>query len=183
MARPRGWYWPWFVTAALAFTVVVNVVMILAATSDANGSVVEPDYYRKAVAWDLTMARAAESAKLGWRTSVVFERPTRDSARLVVEVTGPDSQPVRGARFNAELIHNIDAARPLRAVLTESRAGRYEALVPVRRAGMWEVRLQARRDGERFVTSQRADAGASVPVNPDAEPPVNAAARSPTGRP
>jgi hypothetical protein len=158
MAAPRGWYWPWFVVAALAFTVGVNIVMMVAATSDANGSVVEPDYYRKAVAWDQAMARAAESAKLGWRTRVALERATADSARLVVEVTGADSLPVRGARFSAELIHNADAARPVRAVLAESRDGRYEAMVAVRRTGMWEVRLEARRDVDRFVTSQRAEA-------------------------
>lgn len=164
MARRRGWYWPWFVVAALGFTVGVNVVMMVAASSDANGSVVEPDYYRKAVAWDQAMARAAESAKLGWRTTVVLQRATADSARLVVEVTGADALPVRGARFSAELIHNADAARPVRAVLAESRDGRYEATVPVRRAGMWEVRLEARRDVERFVTSQRAEAFTPPPV-------------------
>jgi nitrogen fixation protein FixH len=185
MARGRGWYWPWLVTAALAFTVGVNVVMIFAATSDANGSVVEPDYYRKAVAWDQTMARAAESAKLGWRTRVALELPARDSmrdsTRLVVDVTGPDSQPVRGARFNAELIHNIDASHPLRVVLTETRAGRYEAMMPARRAGMWEVRLEARRDADRFVTSQRAEAAA--PTVGAVQPPVGGSAQPPAGAP
>ncbi len=164
MPRQRGWYWPWLVTGALAFTVAVNVVMIVAASSDANGSVVEPDYYRKAVAWDETMARAAESARLGWRTLAALQRAPGDSARLVVRVTGRDALPVRGARFTAELIHNADAARPVRAVLEESAAGRYEATVPVRRAGLWEVRLEARRDTERFVTSLRTEAFTVPPV-------------------
>jgi nitrogen fixation protein FixH len=110
------------------------------------------------------MARAAESAKLGWRTRVAFERTSGDSTRLVIEVTGPDARPVHGARFNAELIHNIDAARPLRVVLVETRDGRYEAMVSLRRAGMWEVRLDARRDAERFVRSQRAEVAAAPPA-------------------
>jgi nitrogen fixation protein FixH len=164
MARQRGWYWPWLVTGALGFTVLVNVVMVVAASSDANGSVVEPDYYRKAVAWDQTMARAAESARLGWRASAELQRAGADSARLVVRVVGLDEAPVRGALFTAELIHNVDAARPVRAVLAESADGRYEATVPVRRTGLWEVRLDARRDADRFSTSLRTEAFTLPPV-------------------
>lgn len=164
MARQRGWYWPWLVAGALGFTVLVNVVMMVAANSDANGAVVEPDYYRKAVAWDDAMARAAESARLGWRTTAALQRSPGDSARLVVRVVGPDAAPVRGARITAELIHNVDAAHPVRAVLGESADGRYEATVPVRRAGLWEVRLEARRDAQRFSTSLRAEAFTAPPV-------------------
>jgi nitrogen fixation protein FixH len=164
MPRQRGWYWPWFVVGALGFTVAVNVVMMIAASSDANGSVVEPDYYRKAVAWDQAMERAAESARLGWRTTATLHRVSADSARLIVTVTGASAMPLRGARFTAELIHNVDAAHPLRAVLAESAAGRYEALVPLRRTGMWEVRLEARREADRFSTSLRAEAFTAPPV-------------------
>lgn len=157
MAMQRGWYWPWLVTAALLFTVGVNVVMVFAATSDRNGSVVEPDYYRKAVDWDATMARRAASDRLGWTAQAALAGTAGDSATLVVRVADRDGAPVASARFTAELIHNLAAARPLRVTLAERDAGRYEARVPVAHAGQWEVRLEARRDADRFLATLRPE--------------------------
>lgn len=155
----RGWQWPWLVTAALLFTVGVNVVMLFAASGDRNGSVVEQDYYRKAVAWDETMARQAASDRLGWRARASFTAPVGAALpALVVQATDSAGAPLTGARFSAVLIHNADAAHPLRATLTETSEGRYEAPVGIAHAGMWEVRLEARRDGERFASTQRTEA-------------------------
>jgi hypothetical protein len=158
MTRKRGWYWPWLVTASLLFTVGVNVVMLFAATGDRNGAVVEPDYYRKAVEWDLTMARREASDRLGWVARASLLEAEGDSGTLVVEATGVDGAPVRGARFTGTLIHNRDAAHPTRAVLEERSAGRYESRVPIAHLGRWEVRLEGRRDAERFVTTLHAEA-------------------------
>jgi nitrogen fixation protein FixH len=155
--RP-GWQWPWLVTAALLFTVGVNVVMLVAASGDANGAVVEPDYYRKGVEWDLAMARRAASDRLGWRTSASIAR-VGDGHALRVHATDSTGAPLTGARFVAVLIHNLDAARPVRATLEELGDGRYEAPVPIAHDGMWEVRLEARRDAARYTSSQRADVG------------------------
>ena len=66
----HGWYWPWLLATGLLGIVAVNVTMLFVANSDANGSVVEPDYYRKAVQWDSTMAHRAASDRLGWTASV-----------------------------------------------------------------------------------------------------------------
>jgi nitrogen fixation protein FixH len=157
MSRTRGWYWPWLVSAALLFTVGVNVVMFVAASSDLNGSVVEPDYYRKAVEWDRTMARRAASDSLGWRTTARFERGPADSVLLVVAATAADGGPLTGVRFTATLIHNLDAARPVRVALTERAEGRYVAPAPRSHRGLWEVRLEGRRDAARYVNTAHTD--------------------------
>ena len=155
--RSAGWQWPLLVSAALLFTVGVNVAMLIAASSDANGTVVEPDYYRKAVDWDRTMALRAASARLGWHATAQLTADA-DGHRLRVTATDSAGAPVSGARFVAELIHNRDAARPLHAALEEREPGRYEAPVALAHAGMWEVRLDARRGTERFTSTQRAEA-------------------------
>lgn len=159
--RERGWYWPWLVTAALSFTVGVNVVMLFAASGDGgNGYVVEPDYYRKAVDWDATMARQASSDALGWRATTSIARATADSAGLVVQVTDRTGLPLEGARFTAVLLHNSDAGHPLHSTLVETAAGRYEAMMPLVHDGRWEVRLEARRDADRFMSTQHAESSA-----------------------
>lgn len=157
MKLNRGWQWPWLVTAALAFTVGANVVMFVAASGDKNGSVVEPDYYRKAVDWDRTMAQRAASDSLGWSTTARLERDVSDSTLVVVRATGSDGAPLVGVRFTATLIHNLDAARPVRVALAEFPDGRYEAPAALAYRGLWEVRLEGRRDAERYVNIAHTD--------------------------
>lgn len=158
MTRTRGWYWPWLVAAALFFTVGANVVMLFAANADRNGVVVEPDYYRKAVDWDRTMERQAASDRLGWRTDVALTGAGRVDAEVELRAIGADGRPVTGARFTATLIHNLDAARPVRVQLQEVGDGRYAATAALVHRGLWEVRLEGRRDADRYVGTLRAEA-------------------------
>ena len=171
MKLARGSIWPILVTAALLFTVGANVVMFVAASSDRNGSVVEPDYYRKGVEWDRTMARRAESARLGWRATAALSalraadpadpaepanaQPTREVAVTLRDSTGV---PVRGAELSVVLIHNSDAAHPVNASLTEKAPGVYTARLSLRARGRWEVRVEASRAESRFGAVLHAEA-------------------------
>jgi nitrogen fixation protein FixH len=152
----RGWYWPWLLGLGMSGIVGVNVVMLFVANSDANGVVVEPDYYRKAVQWDSTMAHRAASDLLGWKVSVALSAdeaaPGSASRAATLHVTLVDSAGagVAGAAVQAVLIHNADAGRPLELALRDQGAGRYGAELPLGHAGLWEVRVSAERAGERF---------------------------------
>lgn len=150
--------WPAAVVGVLAITVGANVWLIWAAR-DPNGAVIEPDYYRKAVAWDTTAARQARSDDLRWRADAALG--ATDGARAHVRATLVDSlgAPVAGADVRLEAIHNLEAARRVHATLGESAPGVYEADAALDRAGLWELRLTARRGGELFLTSLRRDAG------------------------
>ena len=163
----RGAHWPWLISAALLFTVGVNVVILFAANSDRNGSVVEPDYYRKAVAWDSTMARRAASDRLGWTAMATLVRRAGDAAGsggIVVRITDRDGAPVRGAAGRAVLIHNLDAGNPQQAELHEREPGVYAGSVRISHSGRWEVRVEARRDESRFMRVIFAEAeSASAP--------------------
>jgi nitrogen fixation protein FixH len=153
----RGWQWPVLVSLALAFTVGVNVVMLFAPSADPNGTVVEPDYYRKAVEWDRTMARRAASDALGWQAHASWTA-TADGPQLRIELRGADGSAVEGAEVSATLIHNLAASTPLDVSLAAQDAGVYTAQPTLPHAGMWEVRVAARRGDARFATSLRAEA-------------------------
>ena len=162
MSDRRGAHWPWLVTAALLFTVGVNVVMLFAANSDRNGSVVEPDYYRKAVAWDSTMAHRAASDRLGWTAST----SVRQSGAVVVRLVDRSGAPVSGARVTAVLIHNVDAGHPLQLTLRERETGLYSVGAPIAHPGRWEVRVGALRGEERFMAILIVDADAPPTGSP-----------------
>lgn len=152
----RGWMWPLGVVAALLFTVSANVVMLVAASSDANGSVVEPEYYRKAVEWDRTLAHRAASERLGWTARVTINPAAPGTLRVLL--TDSLGAAVRGADVAVTMIHNRDAANPLRVTLPSTGNGAYEAQLTVPHRGQWEVRVQARRESLRFESSVRVEA-------------------------
>ena len=125
--------------------------MLFVANSDANGVVVEPDYYRKAVQWDSTMAHRAASDLLGWTATVALSADAAaagaDEGAATVRVTLTDAAGagVTGAAVQAVLIHNADAGRPIELQLRDEGAGRYGVNVPLAHPGLWEVRVNASR--------------------------------------
>ena len=183
----RGWYWPWLLAAGLLGVVGVNVTMLFVANSDANGSVVEPDYYRKAVQWDSTMAHRAASDLLGWTATVSLvadDAVPASGARVgMLRVTLADSSGagVAGAMVSAVLIHNADAGRPLEFALRDDGEGRYGVGVPLAHAGRWEVRVSAERAGARFAVIAHTDV-AALAVAPPAASPAASPAPPPTVR-
>ena len=151
----RGWQWPVMVTLALGFTVGVNFVMLFAASSDPNGTVVEPDYYRKAVEWDRTMARRSASVALGWTARAsLAETP----GALNVQLADSSGAHIADAEVTATLIHNREASTPLLVSLRSVGDGAYSVDVPSLRGGLWEVRVVARRGGDRFESTHHSEA-------------------------
>jgi nitrogen fixation protein FixH len=154
----KGWHWPLLVSAALLFTVGVNVVMLFASGADPNGTVVEPDYYRKAVEWDRTMARRAASDSLGWRADATFGSVAEGARPLTVALTDSAGRVVADAQVLVTLIHNMEASQQVRATLERRPDGAYAGSVAAPRTGRWEVRVDARRGESRFVATLHAEA-------------------------
>lgn len=153
----RGWQWPLLVTAALLFTVGANVVMFVAAGGDPNGSVVEPDYYRKAVDWDRTMARRAASDRLAWTSAVTLGAAVDGKREVLLTLRDSSGAAVRDADVTVTLIHNLEASAPLQGALA-AREASYAGTLGAARGGQWEVRVEARRGAERYTATMRAEA-------------------------
>lgn len=149
--------WPVAIAGVLAVTVAANVaVMVLAGGPDR--APIEPDYYRKAVAWDSTLAQDDRDAALGWTLDARLE-PHADGAMWIeARLAGRDGAPLDGAAIDVEAIHNR-APRPEVARLAPAGVGGYRARLPVARPGLWELRFTAIRAGVRFTHTVRLDAG------------------------
>ncbi len=151
--------WPLAIVGVLAVTVGANVAMIVAAR-DPNAYVVEPHYYEKAIAWDSAMAVARRSAALGWQVDASLDRWSPAGTVLVVALADSAGAPVAGAAVRVEMLNNLSPEHPVRATLREVRGGRYVATVPLPRAGLWEIRVDARRGASLFVADLRRDVAA-----------------------
>jgi len=150
--------WPIAIVGMLAVNVLATGVLMWAANDD-EANAIEPDYYRKAVAWDSTVAARRHGAELGWRLDASIGALGADgTAAVAVTLADSTGAPLEGAAVTLEAIHNAHARHPLRAALPSAGAGRYEARVPLRWAGRWELRLEIARDGVRVPVSVRREA-------------------------
>ena len=151
--------WPIGITAILGATVAANLVMMRVANND-PAFAVEPDYYRKAVFFDSTMAQTRRNRDLGWTAqtvadSIVPGRPTRLRVVLRDEI----AQPVLGAQVAATVLFNARANDLTTATLRDEGAGVYTATLPINTPGEWEVRVNATRDTSHFPSSTRITVG------------------------
>lgn len=147
--------WPIGVVGALAINVIANVFVIRAANQPGT-EVVERDYYRKAVAWDSTLAQREQSAALGWTLDAALARLAPGRALVSVTLAGPDGAPLPGAEVDVEAIHNLDAGHPVRGRLAATGGG-YGAELPMVPSGLWELRFEVRHEGRTFTTTMRRE--------------------------
>lgn len=153
-----GVLWPVGITAILCSTIAANLFVMRLANDD-PAFAVEPDYYRKAVLYDSTMAQERRNLALGWRT-VAHLDPIGSKAETGIRIVLHDSvgQPLTGARVALMARFNARANDTLTAVLTEQVAGTYAARLPIRTPGEWEIRIDAIRDHARFSVTRRITA-------------------------
>ena len=164
----QGMGWPIGVAVILGATVAANIVVMRIANDDPSFAV-EPDYYRKAVHFDSTMAQQRENISLGWGIQTQIDSIGDGThTRLTVQLRDASSYPLPGARVAVMARHNARANDTLTAVLTEAAPGMYSAELPIARAGEWEVRVDAAHGSQRFSASSRVNAVHVVQAAPGA---------------
>jgi nitrogen fixation protein FixH len=147
----RRSYWPVAIVSVLVASATINLVVVAVATRDPSFAV-ERDYYRKALAWDATMAQEARNASLGWHADATLAPPSRGATatELAVVLTDRNARPVDQARISVEALHNARAADIITVPLEPRGAGRYIGSFPRTRPGLWELRVTADHGTERF---------------------------------
>lgn len=157
----KGMGWPIGVAVILGATVVANLVVMRLANND-PAFAIEPDYYKKAVAFDSTFAEERRSLELGWTATSTLASSTRaGESTLTVALDDAQHQPVSGATVTVVALANARANDRLTASLREVTPGRYESTIAARFAGQWEIRIDAVRGAEHFVASTRTDVSRS----------------------
>jgi len=157
----KGWYWPVVIVSLLVGGAAANIGFMIVANRDATFAV-EPDYYRKAVEWDRTMAQEARNVELGWRVSAQLEPIDGGRARLVARVADHDGRPVTGAGVVVEAFPSARARDIASFTLAPAGpAGAYAATLAHGRPGLWELRVRVTRGGEVFTRTLSQDLAAA----------------------
>lgn len=159
-AQSRGRAWPFAIAGILLAGIASNVAFVVLASSD-PAAAVEPDYYRKGVAWDEEMAQQEHNVALGWSARAALVLGAHGTpGRLELTLADSLGRPLTGATVQALVMHNARAAAVQTLVLHDEGAGRYSARVAADRPGVWEVRLSVERDSQRFTVRERIQAAA-----------------------
>lgn len=153
-----GVLWPMGITAILCSTIAANLFVMRLANDD-PAFAVEPDYYRKAVQYDSTMAQERRNLALGWQVTADFEPITPDGPTGVrVDIHDAAGHPVTSATVAVMARFNARANDTLTTGLVERVPGEYAADLPIRTPGEWEVRIDVVRDDARFSARRRITA-------------------------
>ena len=154
----RGAWWPIGITAILATTVAANIWVMTIASADPSFAI-EPDYYRKAVAWDSTLAQARENTRLGWRlTPSLAPIAAVGGSRLSARLTDSTGTPIHGATIRVSARHVARAGDVHDVTLVASGSGEYAGELDARRAGQWELRFDVRTGSAHYTEVARVDA-------------------------
>lgn len=154
--------WPTIVIVILASNVVLITVLARVAVGDSHFAV-EPDYYRKAVGWDSTMAQENRNDSLGWQVipSIGPLQP-QEPVMLDLEIHDRDGGPLTGATVSVEAMPVAYANQVVRRDLpTTAVPGHYAAPMTMAPAGLWELRVTAARGAARFTVNLRLELSAT----------------------
>jgi hypothetical protein len=146
--------WPLGLALVLFLTVAGNAFVYYEANRG-DALAIEPDYYRKAVAWDSAQALEARSRALGWRVDAALSAPDAGRATFIALLADRDGVPLAGARVRVEVFAVARGGRREDTTLAETAPGRYALTLPVARAEWHEVRVVADRGADRFARRLR----------------------------
>ena len=158
--------WALVPVGMLAATVVGAVLVVTLAVNDRGAAAAEPDYYRKATAWDEWKEQLARNGALRWVVTPEFGPAAGGSglARLELTVADKHGVPIEHASVRAEVVPIRDADARVELPLAEGAAGRYGADVPLRTGGLWEIRTTVEWKGQRYVDRVRRSVRFGRPV-------------------
>ena len=154
----RGAWWPIGITTVLSTTVAANLWVMRIANDDPSFAI-EPDYYRKAVTWDSTLAQARQDSILAWRLTPRLQVvAATGKARITATLTDSSGTPIAGAIVKVTALPVVRSTEVHEATLAPAGAGQYAAELDAQRPGRWELRFDVQAGSTRFTEVARVDA-------------------------
>lgn len=150
--------WLGLILALLAGQIVLMLVMVYLATSDASFAI-EPDYYQKSLHWDAVAAQARQNEWLGWSAKIELGPSVRVTGERTLTCTLADrtGRPLDGATVDAVAFSHARGSDRTALTLLPAGSGRYEAPLRFARVGVWEFRLAIQRGSDTFTYVEQRD--------------------------
>lgn len=156
--RHASWLGPAIVVGMLSAHVLLCVAMIVLASTNPSFAV-EPDYYRKALAWDNTARQQRRNAELGWTAGLELgEAPSAIGEReLRFRLQTADGRALDGAAVELEAFPHSRGNERHSVRMTSAGDGVYVAGLRFEPRGLWEFRFSVQRGPETFTHVVKRD--------------------------
>lgn len=142
----------------------IAVGVLIAKSGDPADRIV-PDYYRRAVAWDDTVAALRASDELGWSAEAQLVALRPGAARVEIALARDTGAPLTGASVEVEVRHRSRATGTT-VTLTERSPGHYDADVALDSHGLHDLGVRARHGADHFAMAQTAELAAAPGAAP-----------------
>lgn len=125
----------------------VNAAFLYFAVLSHPGLTTE-DAYKKGLAYNETIDRAASQRQMGWRAKFKIAPDGAGPRALTLTIRDAKSRPVSGLAITAEFRRPADDDADLAVPFSESAPGIYVAQTDLPYHGNWNARITGRRDGK-----------------------------------
>lgn len=145
-ALPAPWYrqfWPWFIIAIPASSVLVGSLMLTLAIRNPDPIVVD-NYYKEGLAINRQLDRQRIAAELGIQALVRF-----DAGRELLSIEALEAGRLQGP-LKLSLIHPTLAGQDRVVQLQADEQGRYRLALPGSGNSRWHIALESEADGWRL---------------------------------
>ena len=135
-------FWLSLVVLLLGLQLIIGFVAIRLATGDRSVAIV-PDYHNAALNWDVEHASRTLSDRKGWALDIhVSEQADTTGKRAIrVSIIDQQGQSVDDLALKATAFHHARGNEAINFDLNPIGNGVYQALAPIGRRGIWELRL------------------------------------------
>lgn len=151
----RGDRWiPSLFFVFFALVLIANASMIVAAFKTWPG-LETTNAYQRGLAYNRTLAAAAEQAELGWKVGFAFSQQVARRGIVQVDLEDRFGNLVQDALVRARFVRPTQEGHDLTIDLTHQAGGRYLAEVDLPLDGQWDIRIDATSHGQTWRLSER----------------------------
>jgi nitrogen fixation protein FixH len=143
---------PWYFALGMGIVIFANACLIYFAVSTWSGLSADRAYQR-GLAFNRAIAAAERQDALGWSVDLTFGNGTgnREVSATAINAEG---MPLEGLEVRVDLSRPVGPA-DTRSLTLQADGGRYVGALEAMPRGQWDAKIEARRDGNVWRSTQR----------------------------
>ena len=133
--------------------ILANATLFYLAWKSEDG-LVETDYYRKGLNYQLTRDNKANSQKLGWKVDLQTLSKGK-TTKCILNATDNNLQLIKGANIKLTFFRPTKSGFDQSLTLTEIKPGEYQSDISLPLSGLWDVIINIQRGNDQWQNKQR----------------------------